>query len=399
MVRATTGVSAEGTDVVVVGAGVVGLASAWRCAQRGLSVTVVDPRPGRGASWMAAGMLAPVSEVHTREEPLLHLALAAAAQWPSFAAALEESAGSGVGYRPGGTLIVAADEGDRAWARDLLDVQLGLGLEARWLTGRQARALEPALAPSVRGAIDVAGDHQVDNRLLVGTLLAAVDRAGVTLCRDEAAALVTTGGAVTGVRLRHGAPLGAGTVVVAAGCWSGGIGGLPPGAVPPVRPVKGEILRLRPAPGAPVLARTVRAVVGGSSVYLVPRGDGTVVVGATVEERGFDTGVRAGGVYALLRDAHRVVPAVTEMVLDEAGAGLRPGSPDNAPMVGRCPAPDTGGTVAGLVLATGHYRHGILLTPPTSDAVAALAAGEEAPAVMAPFSPARFAAGAAPARP
>lgn len=387
--------SPRGADVVVVGAGAIGLASAWRAAQRGLTVTVVDPRPGRGASWMAAGMLAPVSEVHTEEEPLLQLALAAAARWPSFAAELEEAAGCAIGYGAAGTLIVAADDGDRAWARELLDVQRGLGLEARWLTARQARALEPALAPSVRGAIDVAGDHQVDNRLLVGALLAAARRSGVALRTVRAASLLGSGTAVTGVRLADGEVLRTGAVVLAAGCWSSGIEGVPAGAVPPVRPVKGEILRLRPAPGAPALARTVRAVVGGSSVYLVPRGDGTVVVGATVEERGFDTEVRAGGVYRLLRDAHRVVPGITEMVLEEAGAGLRPGSPDNAPIVGHCPAPG-GGTVAGLVLATGHYRNGILLTPPTADAVAALLTGEGPLPAMAPFTPARF--GAAPAR-
>jgi len=188
------------------------------------------------------------------------------------------------------------------------------------------------------------------------------------------------------VVLESGDVLRADTVVLAAGCWSAGLAGLPPGAVPAVRPVKGQILRLAPSPRAKTPARTVRAVVAGSSVYVVPRQDGSVVVGATVEERGFDTDVTAGALYELLRDARRVVPGVTEMVLAEACAGLRPGSPDNAPIVGRCTVPGA----EAVVVATGHYRQGILLTPPTADAVAAMVAGEEAPAAMRPFGPGRF---------
>jgi glycine oxidase len=373
-------------DLVVVGGGTIGLASAWRAAQRGLDVAVVDPEPGRGASWAAAGMLAPVSEVHYGEEALLALALAAARQWPSFAADLSAAVGRPIGYHATGTLIVAADDGDRAWAEELHGFQRHLGLEAEWLTSRRARQLEPAVAPGVRGAIWVAGDHQVHNRLLVQALLDAARGAGVDVHRRRVETVEVSGGAVTGVRLDGGAVIGAGAVVLAAGCWSGTVGGLPDGAVPPVRPVKGQILRLLPAPQAPTLTRTVRAIVSGSSVYMVPRQDGSVVVGATVEERGFDTTVTAGALYELLRDAHRVVPGITEMVVAEAHAGLRPGSPDNAPMVGR---PAVAG-VDGLVLATGHHRQGILLTPPTADAVVAVVAGEDIPAVLVPFGPGRF---------
>ncbi len=373
-------------DVVVVGAGTIGLAAAWRMARDGMSVAVVDPDPGRGASWAAAGMLAPVSEVHYGEEPLLALALAAARQWPDFAAELAEAVGRPIGYRATGTLIVAADDGDRAWAEELYAFQRQLGLEVRWLTGRRARELEPAVAPGVRGAIWVEGDHQVHNRLLVQALLDAATGAGAELRRDRAAALELEARPAPAVRLAGGAVLQAATVVLAAGCWTGAVEGLPPGAVPAVRPVKGQILRLRPSGAVPVLTHTVRAIVRGSSVYMVPRGDGSVVVGATVEERGFDTDVTAGAVYQLLRDAHRVVPAVTEMVLEEAMAGLRPGSPDNAPVVGRLTAPGA----AGVVVAIGHYRQGILLTPPTATAVAAIVAGHDPPAEMVPFGPARF---------
>jgi glycine oxidase len=360
-------------------------------AARGLAVAVIDPAPGRGASWAAAGMLAPVSEVHHGEEPLLALALESARQWPAFAAELAGTVGRPIGYRSSGTLVVAADDGDRAWAHELYAFQRHLGLEAEWLTGRRARQLEPSVAPGVRAAIWVAGDHQVDNRLLVGALLDAATGTGVAVHRQRATAVERSGGAVAGVRLANGTILRSGTVVLAAGCWSGQLEGLPDGAVPAVRPVKGQILRLVPRRGAPVLSRTVRGIVQGSSVYVVPRENGTVVVGATVEERGFDTAVTAGAVYELLRDAHRVVPGLTEMVLDETTTGLRPGSPDNAPIVGR---PAVGG-VDGLVVATGHYRQGILLTPLTAAAVAAIVTGDEPPAAMAPFGPARFATVAA----
>ncbi len=375
-------------DVVVVGGGVIGLAAAWQVAVRGMTVAVVDPDPGRGASWAAAGMLAPVSEVHHGEESLLVLALESARRWPDFAAELTRAVGHPVGYRSTGTLVVAADDGDRAWAQELYEFQRDLGLEAQWLTGRRARHHEPSIAPGVRGAIWVPGDHQVDNRLLVEALLSAATGAGAVLHRQRAAALECSAGTVAGVRLAAGTTLHAPAVVLAAGTWSAELDGLPRGAVPPVRPVKGQILRLAPSRRAPVLSTTVRGLVQGSSVYVVPRRDGTVVVGATVEERGFDTDVTAGAVYELLRDAHRVVPGLTEMVVGEVGAGLRPGSPDNAPIVGR---PTVAG-VDGLVVATGHYRQGILLAPLTAAAVAAMVGGDEPPDVMAPFGPGRFVA-------
>ena len=375
-----------GFDVVVIGGGVIGLAAAWKMAVRGMAVAVVDPEPGRGASWAAAGMLAPVSEVWHGEEALLALNLASARRWPAFAADLAEAVGRPIGYRPSGTLAVAADDGDRAWAEELYHFQHELGLDVEWLTGRQARDLEPSIAPGVRAAIWVSGDHQVDNRLLVGALLDAAGDAGVTLHRRQAVALECCAGAVSGVRLAGGTALRAATVVLAAGSWSSQVDGVPAGAVP-VRPVKGQILRLLPSERAPVLTRTVRGIVQGSSVYVVPREDGTVVVGATVEERGFDTAPTAGAVYELLRDAHRVVPGITEMVLGDVSTGLRPGSPDNAPIVGEASACG----VDGLVVATGHYRQGILLAPLTAAAVTAVVAGDEPPPEMAPFGPGRFA--------
>jgi glycine oxidase len=377
------------TDVVVVGGGVIGLAIAWRAAGAGMTVTVVDETPGQGASWAAAGMLAPVTEVHYGERPLLALNLAAADRWPTFAAEVEEVSGHPVGYRPGGTLAVARDADDNAALEDLYQFQLRCGLRVERLRSRECRQLEPGLAPSIRGGVLAAGDHQVDNRALVQSLLIACRRAGVRLIEGRVAELTVAGDRVTGVALAGGGgrpdggpALAAGTVVLAAGCWSGGLGGLAAEALPPVRPVKGQLLYLRGPADEPLCSRNVR----GLEVYVVPRGDGRVVVGATVEEQGFDTRVTAGAVHDLLRAALELLPDVAELELLETVVGLRPGSPDNAPLLGPA-GPE------GLVVATGHYRNGILLTPVTADTIAELLATGRVPDLIAPFAPGRFPGG------
>jgi glycine oxidase len=368
------------SDAVVVGGGVIGLGIAWRAATAGLSVTVVDEAPGRGASWAAAGMLAPVTELHYGEDELLALNLASAARWPGFAAEVEEASGQPVGYRPGGTLAVARDADDNAALEDLYRFQLRCGLEVQRLRSRECRQLEPGLHPSIRGGVLAAGDHQVDNRALVLALLGACERAGVRMLAGRVAELATQDDRVTGVVLAGGEARSAGTVVLAAGCWSGGLGGLAAEALPPVRPVKGQLLYLRGPADQPLCSRNVR----GLEVYVVPRGDGRVVVGATVEEQGFDTRVTAGSVHDLLRAAMELLPDAGELELLETVVGLRPGSPDNAPMLGPA-GPE------GLVVATGHYRNGILLTPVTADAVAELLATGQVPELIAPFGPGRFA--------
>ena len=360
------------SDVLVVGAGVIGLGIAWRCSQRGLNVTVVDPEPGSGASWTAAGMLAPVTELHYGEQALLGLGLDSAARYPSFVAELEDAAGMDVGYRRTGTIAAAWDGADLAGLRDVHDLQRSLGLAAELISGRELRRLEPALAPGLPGGLFAPGDHQVDNRLLHKGLL-AVTPAPVTRRVVE---LTRVGDRVTGVALDDGCYLAAHTVVLATGAWSGRLADVA------VRPVKGQTLRLR-APGG-LLSHVVRGSVKGSPIYLVPRADGTIVVGATAEEAGFDVRPRAGAVYELLRDAQSLVPAISEAELLEVCTGLRPGSPDNAPIIGTA--------ADGLILATGHYRNGILLAPVTADGVAALVADGELPAVLAPFTPQRFAA-------
>jgi len=375
-------------DVAVVGGGVIGLVTAWRSAQRGLRCTVVDPAPGGGAARVAAGMLAAVGELHYGEEALLALNLESARRYPEFAAELAEASGRGIGYRPCGSLFAALDADDRAHLRELHAFQQRCGLEAHWLGGRECRRLEPMLAPSVQGGLRVDGDHQTDPRRLADALFTACRRAGVRFRRAPAAGVAVSGGRCRGVLLADGGELAAGDVVLAAGAYGSRLAGVPPEALPPVRPVKGQVLRLRMPDGAgpygPFLSRTVRGVVRGEHVYLVPRADGELVVGATSEEQGWDTTVTAGGVYRLLRDAHELVPGITELPLAESGAGLRPASPDNAPLLG-----PTG--LHGLHLATGHHRNGVLLTPVTGDAMAELLTAGRLPEHARPFTPARFA--------
>jgi glycine oxidase len=375
---------AERPDVVVVGGGCIGLATAWRAAGEGLRVTVVDPHPGTRASWAAAGMLAPVTEVHYGEEALLRLNLASAERYPAFVDELEREADAAVGYRRCGTLFAAADGGDRVVLEELHQFQRSLGLEAQLLSGRQCRSLEPMLAPGIRGGILAPEDHQVDNRRLIPALRTAAVRRGVAIRHCAVAEVVVADDRAAGVRLESGELVLADAVVLAAGCWSSSIPGLPPGVVPSVRPVKGQLLHLRGPAGSPFLTRNLRGVAQGSHVYLVPREDGRLVVGATVEERGFDTTVTAEAAYTLLRDAHQLLPGVLDLELAETHAGLRPGSPDNAPLVGPSALP-------GLTMATGHYRNGVLLTPVTADAVATYLTTGRLLDHVRPFSPTRFA--------
>ncbi|MEV4043717.1 glycine oxidase ThiO, partial [Streptomyces sp. NPDC049744] len=348
---------------------------------------LVDPEPGGGAAQVAAGMLAAVTELHYGEETLLALNLASARRYPRFAAELTELTGQDLGYRRCGTLAVALDADDRAHLRELHALQQRSGLESEWLSGRECRRLEPMLAPGVRGGLRVDGDHQIDPRRLARALVAACAHAGVVFHRVWAERLaVGPGDRAAGVVTADGTALAAGQVVLAGGSLSGRLAGVPEAVLPPVRPVKGQVLRLAmPRTPGPLLNRTVRAVVRGNHVYMVPRESGELVVGATSEELGWDTTVTAGGVYELLRDAHELVPGITELPLTETRAGLRPGSPDNAPLLGPT-------ALDGLLLATGHYRNGVLLTPVTGDVMADALTGGELPEEARPFSPRRFAA-------
>jgi glycine oxidase len=367
-------------DVAVLGGGVAGLSVAWRARERGLGVVVLDRGElGAAASSVAAGMLAPVTEADPGERALLELGLQSARRWPAFAVELHGLTGIDVGHTACGTLVVARDRDEAEALERELELRERLGLRAERLLPSAARRLEPALAPALRLALDVPGDHAVDPRLLTAALARAAEGAGAVLRPGTAVERVEHDGRrVTGVALAGGERVTAAQVVVAAGAWSGGLDGLPEEARVPVRPVKGQTLRLRDPAGPGLLTRVVRFAGG----YLVPRSDGRYVLGATMEERGFDTTITAGAVHELLRDAAELVPGVLELEIEELVAGLRPATPDNAPVLGASPA------LEGLVWATGHHRNGILLAPVSAALVAAELAGD-APAHA--FGPGRFA--------
>jgi glycine oxidase len=369
------------SDLVVIGAGVIGLAIAWRAAQRGLRPLVLDAgAPGGGATGVAAGMLAPATEADFGEEALLQLNLASARLYPAFVAELEAESGHATEYRTTGALNVAVDRDQAEELTRLYELQRSLGLEVRRRSPRECRALEPGLSTRVTAGIEAPGDHQVSPRLLVEALRAALERAGgFVRTHARAESLAVEGGETAGVLLESGELVPARTVVVAAGARSGELE-LPPGAAVPVRPVKGQILRLRGAAGAAVTGRIVRT----PTVYAVPRADGRLVVGATVEERGFDATVTAGGVLELLREVYDVLPGITEYEFLRASAGHRPATPDNEPVVGA-------GAVPGMIWATGHWRNGVLLAPVTADAVVRLITDGDLSPELSAFTPDRFA--------
>jgi glycine oxidase len=368
-------------DVIVVGGGLIGTAIAWRLQTAGLQVSVVTGERRAAASGVAAGMLAPVTEITFTEELLLGLNLASMRLYPDFVDELEVASGLPAGLRRTATISVAYNADDAARLAVLSSYLDRLGLVSTRLTSRDCRSHEPLLSPTIRSGLLVEGDWSCDNRVLWAALVEATRRAGVVEVAGFVHAVASTGGRVRGVVLADGTELQAGQVVLANGAWAGQVRGIP--AVP-VRPVKGQILRLDPG-RLPQPQMTVRAISQGTEVYLVPRASGhEVVVGATVEELGFDAKVTAGGVYELLRDARSVIPITAEYGLTETSVGWRPATPDNAPILGPC-------DLDGLVLATGHYRNGVLLTPVTADAVAELVLSGELPPVARDFTLGRFA--------
>jgi glycine oxidase len=345
----------------VVGGGVCGLGVAWRLAAAGCAVDIFDKgEPGRAATWAAAGMLAARAEVEPGEETLLRLNLLCQEMWPGFARELETATGQTIDYRDEGTLIVSATRDDAEALEFTYTLQRRLGLDVEWLSGAEARKREPFMAPGVNAGVYSPGDHQVDNRKLADALLAACIAEGAGLHPNTAVSAVETAhGRVRGVRVDGRDDIHeADVVLLAAGAWSRGIEGVPPEARPPVRPLKGQMLSVRMDPAEPLLSHVVWA----PGVYLVPRRDGRLLIGATVEEKGFDTDMTAGGLFDLLRDAWDVLPGIEELPIDETWVGHRPTSRDDAPILGPTP-------VDGLVLATGHHRNGILLAPVTADAV------------------------------
>ena len=365
-------------DVAVIGGGVIGLSVAWRAAARGLRVVVLErERIGRGTSWYAAGMLAPIAEIAPGEEPLLALGLRSAALYPGFVSELVDAAGvDSVGYTTCGTLLVARD-GDEAEALEREHaLRARHGANADRLRPSEARRREPALSPALRLALDFPDDHAVDPRALTAALAEAIRRGGGEIREGVAVHGVENPGVV----LADGERVAAGQVVIAAGSWAAQLQGV--GDAVPLRPVKGQIMRLHDPAGPGLLQRVIRM---GPS-YVVPRGDGRYVIGATSEERGFDQTVTAGAALEILRDASELVPGVSELVLDEFAAGLRPATPDSMPAIG--PARDD------VWWATGHFRGGILLAPATAQLVVGMLCGDPADPLAQAFAPVRFQAAA-----
>jgi glycine oxidase len=348
-------------NVIIIGAGVIGLGIGWRLAQAGAGVTLFDKGAAGGASHAAAGMLAACVEAEPGEQHLLVLGRASQALWPAFAAELEQVTGASIGLRREGTLVAALTEDDRARLQHHLTFQRSHELPLEWLSAAEVRKREPHLSPGVIGAVWSPDDHQVDNRRLAAALRVAALASGAALHEQTVVdRIVHAGGRVEGVMIA-GDLHRADVVILAAGAWSREIDLAPPLARLPVRPVKGQMLALRMDPAAPLLRHVLRV----PETYLVPRHDGRLIIGATVEERGFNRDITAGAHLALLEAAWRALPSIEELPIDEMWVGFRPGSRDDAPILGP-------GPVGGLVYATGHYRNGILLTPVTARAIADL---------------------------
>jgi glycine oxidase len=376
---------AKPKTVAIIGAGVVGLGIAWRLAARGVAVSVFDRgAAGQGATHAAAGMLAACAEAEPGEEALVALGRDSQARWPAFAEELQQASGIDVELRREGTLVIALTSDDQARLFHHLEFQKKLDLPLEWISAAETRRREPHLAGKLAGAVFSPEDHQVDNRKLAAALSVAARAAGASVNEHTPVASISSQGRrVDGVVLADGRKHAADVVVLAAGAWSRGIASsipdLPPRSLPPVRPIKGQMLALRMDPAAPL----INHVIWGPGIYLVPRRDGRLIAGATVEEKGFDTTLTAGGLLTLLEAAWRAVPAIEELAIDEMWVGHRPGSRDDAPILGP-------GPLDGLIYATGHHRNGILLAPVTADAIARLVLDGTLDPAIRPFGIERF---------
>lgn len=370
------------SSVVIAGAGIIGLATAWRLLRQGFDVTVLDAEPVSGATFAAAGMLAPVAEVVWDQPTLYPLMVESGKLYRDFAQNIAEESGHDVGYIENSTFVCAGDAADRQTLSELVELQHDIGMEINRITATEARRAEPALGPGCVGAVDIPGDHQVNPRLLADALLTIL---GDRVIRTRAQEVIYASDRAIGLRGADGNDYFADEVVLAAGLNTADITGLPESLNLPLRPVYGDVLRLRvPKRLQPLVTRTIRGVVQGRPVYIVPRADGTVVLGATSREDDL-TGVSAEGVHQLLRDAYRLVPGILDCEIYEMTARARPGSPDDVPMIGR--------VAPGLTVSTGYFRHGILLTAIGSKLTADVVAGRENdnnPALLSAVDPFRF---------
>ncbi|MDN6193059.1 MAG: glycine oxidase ThiO [Brachybacterium sp.] len=365
---------------IVIGAGIIGLSTAWNLRRLGVDVTIVDPAPATGATHAAAGMLAPAAEVVWGQSPLYPLMRASADLYPEFASELSAASGHELGHSMVETFVCAGDRADLSSLRELIDLQRSTGFDVSLVPGSRARDLEPSLSPGVCGAVTIPGDHSIDPRRVTGALIAVL---GDAIVRARVNALIAEEGRTVGVEFEDGTTMIADQIVLAAGGSCNDISGVP---LLPLRQVWGEVIRLRaPETLAPLLTRTIRGLINGRPVYIVPRPDGELVLGATSREDG-RSGTNAGGVHQLLRDAERLVPAILDCEITDITTRARPGSPDDVPIVGR--------TDPGCVVSTGFFRHGILLAPLGAGLTADLVCGSETswapPGALAAVGPDRF---------
>ena len=367
--------------VLIVGGGIIGLSIGWTLARAGRRVELFErDTVGSGASRKAAGMLAPDAELEFEETTLHALNQESRRRWPEFARTLEADTGADVGLRTEGTLI-AADDRDAAEAlRRRYEFQRTHDLEVDWLGGAEAREREPFLAPDLSAAVWSPQDHQVNNRAVVDALHEGLRQHGGRVHEHTSVDAVDPEAARPALRTAEGDRVEGDTVVVAAGAWSRGLDGLD-GQLP-IRPVKGQVMGL-----ASDSTFDLRHVVRGPDAYVVPKDDGRVVVGATSEEMGFCDRVTADGLYENLEGGWEVVPGILDLPVECVCTGFRPASRDHAPVLGP--------VAPGIVAATGHFRHGILLTPVTAQEVARYVLDGEVSEWIEPFRPSRFEAAAA----
>jgi len=366
------------SPILIIGAGAMGLSIGWQLARRGRETVIYERgEAGRGTTWLSAGMLAPDTELGFEEVEFYGLTRESARRWPDFAAELESASGIDVDLRTDGTLIVADDRVAAEALRRRYEFMRETGLEVRWLTGAEALELEPFVAPRLAAAVHSPQDYQVDNRLLVEALKAAFLAAGGVLHEHSPVRTVKPDEIAPSIVLEDGERVAGSAIIIAAGVWSRDVEGMVDR--PPVRPVKGQMVELHmEAPFGLV------HVVRGPQAYVVPKSSGRLLVGATSEEMGFDVRVTAGGLYRLLEGGWEIVPGIYDLPVRDMWAGLRPASRDHLPILGPSSAP-------GIVMATGLFRHGILLTPIVAEEMARSVAEGAISEWLAPFSPLRFA--------
>jgi glycine oxidase len=370
----------QNKNIHIIGAGVAGLGLGWSLARAGFSVTIFEAgKVGRGASYAAAGMLAAAMESEPSEDTLLPFVLKAQELWPAFKNDLEEFSQSQIGYRESGTLFIAAEKDDLGLLEQRHAFLTARGLAINWLDRAALRAKEPFLSPRITQALFSATDHQVDNRALTHALHIAAKKAGVIIHEDSPVdEIITNQDRFTGLKIKNEI-IETSHVILCAGAWSGSIKGIPANILPPVFPMKGQMLALQMDARLPLL----KHVLWTRDIYCVPRLDGRLVIGATMEDKGFDPQLTAGGMLHLLREAWEILPGIEECPLLETWAGFRPTSRDDAPILGFSGLP-------GLSYATGQHRHGILMTPLIIAAMTTYIQTGALPDVAAPFTMKRF---------